>query len=137
MEESSSRNQLVKTDSVVTQQSEIDLQQMSEAVFGTHSPIKVSTAMKTGLGGNDTEKKSSMRKWYTLTGFLHEVYIPMLRQPAAKVRFLLFFQNCKFRRQFCCFAWPCSSLVVLAFIAQKLDLNWPMCCLRTQHRQLS
>lgn len=93
MEESSSRNQLVKTDSIVTQQSEIDLQQMSEAVFGTNSPIKAST-MKNELGGNGTEKKS-MRKWYTLTGFLHEIYIPMLKQPVAKV-FIFLFKNRKF-----------------------------------------
>jgi hypothetical protein len=80
LEESSSKNQLVKTDSVVTQHSEIDLQHMSEAVFGTNTPIKVN-----GGGMNNSSGKSTGRKWYTLTGFLHEIYIPFLRKPATKV----------------------------------------------------
>uniref|UniRef100_A0A183CG75 SSD domain-containing protein n=1 Tax=Globodera pallida TaxID=36090 RepID=A0A183CG75_GLOPA len=101
LEECSSRNQLVKTDSTVTtHSSEIDLQQMSAVVFG---PPLSGQLMMSGSGGtsssspSSTPKKSSSlissasstAKWYTLSGFLHGYYIPMLRRPIAKTVVLL------------------------------------------------
>uniref|UniRef100_A0A914I5P3 SSD domain-containing protein n=1 Tax=Globodera rostochiensis TaxID=31243 RepID=A0A914I5P3_GLORO len=101
LEECSSRNQLVKTDSTVTTySSEIDLQQMSAVVFG---PPLSGQLMMSGSGGtsssspSSTPKKSaslissasSTTKWYTLSGFLHGYYIPMLRRPIAKTIVLL------------------------------------------------
>jgi len=88
LEESSSRNQLVKTDSdspSLNNQSEIDLQQMSESVFGTGPALKTKLQLNCEQSENNFNVKKFVNKWLTLNGFLHEVYIPTLRKPIAKV----------------------------------------------------
>ncbi|KAL3113722.1 hypothetical protein niasHT_016011 [Heterodera trifolii] len=100
LEECSSRNQLVKTDSTVTtHSSEIDLQQMSAAVFGPPSsgPLMANgnfgpSSSPSSASNNKSVTSSatkSLHKWYTLVGFLHGYYIPLLRRPIAKTVVLL------------------------------------------------
>uniref|UniRef100_A0A915PEB4 SSD domain-containing protein n=1 Tax=Meloidogyne floridensis TaxID=298350 RepID=A0A915PEB4_9BILA len=105
LEESSSRNQLVKTDSdspSLNNQSEIDLQQMSESVFGTGPALKTKLQLNCEQTENNFNVKKFVNKWLTLNGFLHEVYIPTLRKPIAKATIL-----------FCCssmFLFGCIGL---------------------------
>uniref|UniRef100_A0A1I8B8P9 SSD domain-containing protein n=1 Tax=Meloidogyne hapla TaxID=6305 RepID=A0A1I8B8P9_MELHA len=105
LEESSSRNQLVKTDSdspSLNNQSEIDLQQMSESVFGTSPALKTKLKLNCEKTENNFDFKKFVNKWLTLNGFLHEVYIPTLRKPIAKATIL-----------FCCssmFLFGCIGL---------------------------
>ncbi|KAI1727848.1 patched family domain-containing protein [Ditylenchus destructor] len=83
--ESSSRNQLVKS---VSASSELGFQEMVAFPNSHAKPVD-----------HKVSKSDSAAKWYTLTGFLHGVYIPLLMKPWAKMAILL---TCSFMFLFGC-----------------------------------
>ncbi|KAI1720235.1 patched family domain-containing protein [Ditylenchus destructor] len=83
--ESSSRNQLVKS---VSASSELGFQEMVAFPNSHAKPVD-----------HKVSKSDSAAKWYTLTGFLHGVYIPLLMKPWAKMVILL---TCSFMFLFGC-----------------------------------